>query len=82
VEAKQKFIIFYTLLGAIMGFLSNLFDVSLSILLAAIIFSTTAFPLIRRVKERRRAREITYSALITFVLLWLMVWIFIYNLHY
>lgn len=65
------------LAGAVSYYLSN--TVILALVLPVPIYATTLSILTRLVKEKK-VKQMVYSSSVTFVLIWLLVWIFLYNL--
>jgi len=81
----DKVVIFiYVLLGFGLGFFSNFFLQILSSLFLAfvvpiLIYSATLFPLLKMVRQKKK-KWLVSNSLITFLLVWLLVWITLYNL--
>lgn len=65
------------LAGAVSYYLSN--TVILALMSPVPIYATTLSILTRLVKEKK-VKQMVYSSSVTFVLIWLLVWIFLYNL--
>lgn len=79
---EQKIVAVYSVVGGVCGFLSNhLTQINLTYALLVPIggYFVTLLPLIRIVKERR-LRMLISNSLVTFLLVWMMTWVFLYNL--
>jgi len=79
----EKIIAFcYLVLGIAMGMVSNYFTKSSSIIAFLIpfgIYVVSLFFLFRFVKNKKKT-WIFYNSFITFALIWLVVWILVFNL--
>jgi len=79
---EQKIVAVYSAVGFACGVLSNYLttiNLSLALLLPTACYFATLFPLIKLIKERK-LRMLVSNSLITFFLVWLMVWVFLQNL--
>ena len=79
---EQKIVIVYLFVGIVCGLLSNYLtsiNLALALLVPVACYFVTLFPLIKIVKERR-FRMLISNSLITFFLVWIMIWVFLYNL--
>lgn len=78
---EQKLISIFSLLGIVSGFISNYFRIfSLSLILPLVIYCLVFLILTKFIKEKKIKWMITNS-LITFILVWLVVWIFLFNIR-
>ena len=69
----------YMVLGIAAGFVSNFFDNRLiAVLISFLIYMVSYVILIKAVAYKKRAWLVANS-LITFILVWLVVWIFLFN---
>jgi Mn2+/Fe2+ NRAMP family transporter len=77
---ERKLTLIYIFIGIASGFLSNLFSsLVYSIVLPVVIYLISFFLLTRFVKQKKISWLISNS-LWVFVLVWLVAWIFVYNL--
>lgn len=75
----QILTLIYIGLGIAAGYVSNFFDNRLlSVLISFLIYMISYVILIKLVPYKKRSWLVTNS-LITFVLVWLVVWIFLFN---
>lgn len=82
ITLEQKIVTVYSLAGFVCGMVSNYlntFSLTLALLLPMAVYLVTLLPLIKFVKERK-LRMLISNSLITFFLVWLMVWVFLHNL--
>ena len=82
-KVEQKIVFAYTILGTLLGFLTNyLFksgvDLTIAIAIPFVVYFVSLLPLITLVKEKKS--WLFYNSFITFLLIWLTVWILFYNL--
>ena len=69
----------YLGLGTIAGFISNIFpDRSIAVLIAFLIYMVSYVVLIKVVSYKKRSWLVSNS-LITFILVWLVIWILLFN---
>jgi len=82
-EREIKVVLFYTFLGVVSGYLSQLFDKNYSLILSMVVFIyiLTVYPLLKWMKSEKTIREIISTTLTTYLLVWIMIWIFFYNLY-
>ena len=81
-KVEQKTVAVYMVIGFLCGIFSNYLtsiNLTLSLLVPVAVYFGTLLPLIRIVKERK-FRVLISNSLITFFLVWLMIWVFLYNL--
>lgn len=79
---EQRIVTVYLFVGIVCGLLSNYLtsiNLALALLVPVVCYFVTLFPLIKIVKERR-FRMLISNSLITFFLVWIMIWVFLYNL--
>lgn len=75
----QILTLIYIGLGIAAGYVSNFFDNRLlSVLISFLIYMVAYVILIKAVAYKKRSWLVTNS-LITFILVWLVVWIFLFN---
>jgi large-conductance mechanosensitive channel len=81
----ERIILFVFLaLGVLLGFASNYFTKTLNSLILALIAPLVVYlvaqtPFMKLVKDKKK-RWIFYNSFLTFFLVWLVIWIFLYNL--
>jgi len=81
-KLEQKIVAAYLLVGLVCGILSNYLasiNLAYALLVPLGIYFVTLVPLVKVVKERR-FRMLISNSLVTFFLVWIMVWVFLYNL--
>jgi len=79
---EQKIVAVYSVVGLVCGVLSNYLtalNLTFALLVPVAGYFATLLPLVRIVKERK-FRMLLSNSLITFFLLWIMIWVFLYNL--
>ncbi len=69
----------YFTLGIFMGVVSLFLDVSIIVGVAAILYAVSFFVFRKMARDKKTSWYIT-NTLVTFILVWLVTWIFIYNL--
>lgn len=73
-------IIAFSSLGIFAGIVSNyLSDLTLSLLVPSIVYFLSVIAMIKFVKGKRK-RWMIYNSFVTFILVWIVVWIFLFNL--
>jgi len=82
-KVEQKIVFAYTILGILLGFLTNyLFksgvDLTIATAIPFVVYFVSLLPLITLVKEKKS--WLFYNSFITFILVWLTVWVLFYNL--
>lgn len=80
---EQKIVFAYTVLGVLLGFMTNYLlnagvGLSIALSLPFVIYFVSLIPLITLVKEKKS--WLFYNSFITFILVWLTVWVLFYNL--
>lgn len=81
-KLEQKIVAAYLLVGFVCGILSNYLasiNLTYALLVPLGIYFVTLVPLVKVIKERR-FRMLISNSLVTFFLVWVMVWVFLYNL--
>ncbi|MFH0711149.1 MAG: hypothetical protein V1944_01070 [Candidatus Aenigmatarchaeota archaeon] len=83
-KIDQLIISIYVLIGFGLGFFSNYFlRIHSSLILAlgfpALIYAITLFPLLKVVRQKKK-RWLLSNSFITFILVWILVWVTLYNL--
>ncbi len=73
----QITVITFSALGVMAGIISNFFAGFLSFLIPSIVYFAACFLLIRSGKSKKTS--LILNSLVTFILVWLLVWIFLYN---
>lgn len=69
----------YIALGALSGFISNAFNVFIvPVAIPAAIFAFSIYFLLKRFNPNKK-RKFIIENLVTFILIWLLVWIFLFN---
>jgi hypothetical protein len=81
-KLEQKIVAAYLMVGLVCGILSNYLasiNLTYALLVPLGIYFVTLVPLVKVVKERR-FRMLISNSLVTFFLVWVMAWVFLYNL--
>lgn len=76
---EQKLVIVYSFIGIASGFISNFFTLLYAVSIPLVVYAVSFVFLVRFCKHKKILWLISNS-FITFVLVWLVAWIFIYNL--
>lgn len=76
---EQKLTIVYSIIGIASGFVSNFFTLLYAVSIPLVAYSISFVFLVRLIKHKKILWLLSNS-FITFVLVWLVAWIFIYNL--
>ncbi len=71
----QKIAIIYSLLGVTAGFISNFFIGWVPLILYLI-----SIPLLIKLERKKKFLWLFYNSFFTFVLVWFIVWILLFNL--
>jgi len=78
-KLEQKIAIIYSFIGIASGFLSNFLNSLLyAVILPLAVYSISFIILVRL--SKRKILWLLSNSFITFLLVWLVVWIFLYNL--
>jgi len=82
-KVEQKIVFAYTMLGVLLGFVTNYLlkiNTSLSIALGLppVVYFASLLPLTSLVKQKKS--PLFFNSFVTFILVWLTVWILFYNL--
>jgi uncharacterized membrane protein len=77
-------ILIYVLLGFGLGCFSNYFlrihsSLFLALGLPALIYAATLFPLLKIVRQKKK-KWLLSNSFITFILVWILVWVTLYNM--
>lgn len=81
-KIEQKIVAAYSVIGLACGLISDYFtpaNLTFALLVPAAIYFATMLPLVKLVKEQKM-RMLVSNSLITFFLVWIMVWVFLYNI--
>lgn len=78
-NVERKLTIIYFVLGVGMGVISKYIDALLSLAIAIAVYAISAFVL-RRQGEGKKLSWYVLNTLLTFVLVWIVTWIFVFNL--
>jgi len=82
-KLEQKIVLIYLVIGMVMGVLSNYLFASMGLLVAIItpfvVYAVTIAALLNIVKERK-VKTVVLNSFVTFILFWLVVWIFLFNI--
>jgi len=81
IQLEQKVVAVYSLLAVLSGYLSNLLSYNslYSFATPLIVYGITLAVSTKMVKKNK-AKSLVSNSLITFVLVWLVVWTFLYNI--
>jgi len=82
-KVEQKIILVYTILGISLGFATNYLlkiniDLTIALALPFVVYFLSFLPLTILVKQKKSL--LFYNSFISFVLIWLTVWVLLYNL--
>jgi len=82
-KVEQKIILAYTVLGILLGFATNYLlkanvDLIIALALPFAVYFISFFPL--NILAKQKKLLLFYNSFISFVLVWLTVWVLIYNL--
>ena len=69
----------YIGLGIAAGYISNLFDSRLMSVLVSILIYMVSYVILIKAIPYKKSGWLAANSLITFVLVWLVVWIFLFN---
>jgi hypothetical protein len=83
-KIEQLIALGYLILGIFFGVVSNYFtkngsDLSFALSFPLFAYFISLFPLLKFIKQKKKT-QLFYSSFITFILIWLVVWILLYNL--
>lgn len=83
-KIERTILFVFLALGILLGFASNYFTKTLNSFILALIAPLVVYlvaqaPFMKLVKDKKK-RWIFYNSFLTFFLVWLVVWIFLYNL--
>lgn len=79
-KTEQKLVLIYLLLGILSGIISNQFTLVPAVIIPLAIYFISLIFFTRIIKMHMKKSKLFYESLFTFVLVWLVVWIFIFNL--
>jgi uncharacterized PurR-regulated membrane protein YhhQ (DUF165 family) len=80
-KLEKKMTIIFSCLGILSGFVSNFFtDFTFSISLPLLIYFVIQF-FMTRIYKYKKIRNIIYTSFMSFVLVWLLTWIILFNLY-
>lgn len=69
----------YTGLGIVAGFISNIFEDRLIAVLSALLIYMISYVILVLSARSKKRSWLMVNSLITFILVWLVVWIFLFN---
>ena len=78
--AERTLTVIYFILGIGMGILSNYADTMLSVGIGVAVYIASFFITKQMVGEKKKLSWYVLNTLLTFVLVWLVTWIFLFNL--
>ncbi len=79
---EQKIVFVYSVIGLVCGFVSSIFtssNMSYALLVPLGIYAVATALLLKMTKEHKTSTVVSNS-LVTFLLVWMLVWVFLYNL--
>ncbi len=79
-NAERTLTMIYFVLGIAMGILSTRLDVMLAIGIGTLLYVGSFFAVKLFVNEKKKFSWYVLNTLLTFVLVWLVTWIFLFNL--
>jgi len=84
VRIERTILFVFLALGILLGFISNyliksLNSLTLALLTPLVFYLIAQAPFMRFVKDKKK-RWIFYNSFLTFFLIWIVVWIFLYNI--
>lgn len=82
-KVEQKIVFAYTILGILLGFMTNYLlkmnvDLILALVLPFAVYFASLLPLMTLAKEKKSL--LFYNSFITFILVWLTAWVLFYNI--
>lgn len=79
-NVERKLTLIYFILGIGMGILSNFLDVMLSLTIGVALYVISFFVVKRFENSGKKFSWYVLNTLLTFALVWLVTWIFLFNL--
>lgn len=79
-NAERMLTVIYFVLGITMGILSNYLSTMLSVGIGVVLYIISFFAVKQFVAEKKKFSWYVLNTLLTFVLVWLVTWIFLFNL--
>jgi len=82
ITIEQKIVFIYMIIGIVCGLVSSYFtatNLSYALMLPVAIYAVATVPLLRMAREHKTSMVISNS-LVTFLLVWILVWVFLYNI--
>lgn len=81
-KVDQKIILVYLIVGIVLGCFSYYFSINSNLILACLfplaIFCLFLLPLFKLVREKKK-KWLIWNSLVTFLLVWILVWLTLYN---
>lgn len=78
--AERSLTLIYLVLGIVTGVLSNYWNMTISIAVGIVLYLASFFIIRQIATERKKSSWYVLNTLLTFVLVWLVTWIFLFNL--
>lgn len=78
--AERSLTLIYLVLGIVTGVLSNYWNMTISIAVGIVLYLASFFIIRQIATERKKFSWYVLNTLLTFVLVWLVTWIFLFNL--
>lgn len=79
-NGERKLTLTYFILGITMGLLSTRLDAVLSFGIGAVLYIVSFFLVKKIVSENKKFLWYVMNTLVTFALVWLVTWVFLFNL--
>jgi len=79
---EQKIVFVYMMIGIVCGLISSYYtatNLPYALMFPVAIYAIVTVPLLRMAKEHKTSMIISNS-LVTFLLVWILVWVFLYNI--
>ncbi len=78
-KLSQMLTLAYTGLGIVAGYISNAFENRAVAILSAFLIYMITYVLLLKIISYKKRSWLVSNTLITFILVWLVVWIFLFN---
>lgn len=79
-NAERTLTLIYFVLGIVMGILSNYLSTTITLIAGVGLYVISLFVTRQFIGEKRKLSLFVLNTLLTFVLIWIVTWIFISNL--
>lgn len=79
-NTERKLTLIYFVLGIVMGLMSTYFDTLISVIIGAGVYAISFFASSLFIGEKKKFSWYMLNTLLTYVLVWLVTWIFLFNM--